>query len=63
MTDTAILLAIFDGGSSSRTHLTDALIFASTSILCAVASIMLTELAESILMGTWPISVLVEEGK
>jgi hypothetical protein len=63
MTDTAILLAIFDDGSSSRTHLTDALIFASRSILCAVVSIMLTELAESILMGWCPISVLIEEGK
>ena len=63
MSDTAILLAIFDGGSSSRTHLTDALIFASRSILCAVVSIMPTELAKSILIGAWPISVLVEDGK
>ena len=62
MTNTAILLAICDGRSSGRTHLTDALVFASRSILCAVVSMMLTELAASILMGARPISV-VNEGK
>jgi hypothetical protein len=45
MTNPAISLAFSSCGSSSRTHLTDARIFASRSIRCAIASMTLTGLA------------------
>jgi hypothetical protein len=51
MTDTVISLVFSVCGGSSQTHLTDALIFAPGSILCAVASMILTGLAASMPMG------------
>jgi len=51
MTNAASSLALSSCGSSSRTHLTDAWIFASRSIRCAIASMTLTGLAASMLMG------------
>jgi len=51
MTNTVISLAFSGCGNSSRTHLTEALIFASRSTRCAVANMMLTELAASTLIG------------
>ena len=50
MTNTGFSLA-FSGSGSSRAHLTDALIFASRSTRCAVASMTLTEFAASMLIG------------
>jgi hypothetical protein len=54
MTNAAMSLAFSSFGSSSQscqTHLTDAWIFASRSIRCAIASITLTGLAASMLIG------------
>jgi hypothetical protein len=50
LTNTTFSLA-FSGSGSSRLHLTDALIFASRSTRCAVASMTLTEFAASMLVG------------
>jgi hypothetical protein len=51
MTDAAISSAFSGCECSSRTHLTDARMFASRSIRCAMASMTLTGLAASTLMG------------
>ena len=51
MTNAVISLAFSWSGSSSRTHLTDARIFASRSIRCAIENMILTGSAASMLMG------------
>jgi hypothetical protein len=51
MTNAAISLAFSSCGNGSRTHLTDARIFASRSMGCAMASMTLTGLAASTSMG------------
>jgi len=61
MTNAAISLAFSGCGSSSRTHLTDARIFASRSIRCAIASMTLTGLATSILIGLMDIVAFFED--